>query len=151
MCYSAVSLIMNKRFVATAFIALAVLFSQGGGSALAALCPHLRSVKKACHETQPQEVTETHHRTERANGHAFDATGTAAPCSHCAVHSRTKRDDSTLQPPNTSQRASDPATSIPESVVGPPSLSKTIAWTAKAHGPPRETGPLHLLHNVFRI
>jgi hypothetical protein len=142
---------MNRRFVATAIIGLAVLFSQGGGSALAALCPHLRSLNNSCHEMQTQEVTDNHHELERANGDAFDSTDSAAPCNHCAVHSRTRRDDSTLQPANTSQRASDLTISTSGSVAGPPSLSKTIAWMAKAHGPPPDSGPLHLLNNVFRI
>ncbi|MCA1576770.1 MAG: hypothetical protein LC794_05325 [Acidobacteria bacterium] len=142
---------MNRRFVATAFIALTVVFSQGGGSALAAICPHLRSLNTACHEMQTQEVNANHHEVERANGHAFDRTDSTAPCNHCAVHSRTKRDDSTLQPANTSQRASDLTISMPGSVAGPPPLSKAIAWVAKAHGPPRDAGPLHLLNNVFRI
>jgi len=142
---------MNRRFVATAIIALTVLFSQGGGSALAAICPHLRSLNNnSCHETPAQEVVGSHHEVERANGHAFDSTDSAAPCNHCAVHSRTRPDDSTLQP-NTSQRATDLTISIAGSVAGPPSLSKAIAWTAKAHGPPRGSGPLHLLNNVFRI
>jgi hypothetical protein len=142
---------MNRRFVATAFIALAVLFSQGGGSALAAICPHLRSLNTSCHETQAKEVAGHDHELERATGRAFDRTDSAAPCNHCAVHSRTKRDDSTLQPANTSQRASDLTISIPGTVAGPPSLSKAIAWVAKAHSPPRDSGPLHLLNNVCRI
>lgn len=142
---------MNRRLVATAIIALAVLFSQGGGSALAVLCPHLRSLNNSCHETQAQEFAASHHELERPNGHAFETTDSAAPCNHCAVHSRTKREDSTLQPANTSQRASDLTTSSSPSITVPPSLLKTIAWMAKAHGPPRDSGPLHLLHNVFRI
>ena len=140
---------MNKRFVATAIIALAVLFSQGGGSALAALCPHLRSLTNSCHETQAHEVS--HHEVDRVEGDAFDSTDFSAPCNHCAVHSRSKRDDSTSQPANTSQRASDLTISISDAVTVPLSLSKTIAWTAKAHGPPRTSGPLHVLNNVFRI
>lgn len=143
---------MNGRFVATAIIALAVLFSQGGGSVLAAICPHLRSLtNNKCHEMQAPEVTDSHHEPERAEGAAFKTTGSSAACNHCAVHSRTKRDDSTLQPANASQRASDLTISIPESMAFPSSLSKTIAWVAKAHGPPRASGPLHLLNNVFRI
>ncbi len=142
---------MNRRFVATTIIALADLFSQGGGSALAAICPHLRSLSNSCHEMQAQETAATHHDVESAQGDAFETTDSAAPCNHCAVHSRTKRDDSTLQPANASQRASDLATPISPSVTIPPSLLKTSAWVAKAHGPPRDTGPLHLLNNVFRI
>jgi hypothetical protein len=139
---------MNKRFVTTAIIALAVLFGQGGGSAFAAICPHLRALNNSCHAMQMPEVTASHHETERA---AFDSTDSAAPCNHCAVHSRTKRDDSTLQPANAAQRASDLTTFIAPSITVPPALLKSIAWTAKAHGPPRDSGPLHLLNNVFRI
>jgi hypothetical protein len=142
---------MNRRLVATAIIALAVLFSQGGGSALAALCPHLRSLNNSCHETQAQDVAANHHELERPNGHAFDSTDSAAPCNHCAVHSRTKREDCALQPANTSQRASDLTTAVSLSITGPPSLLKSIAWMAKAHGPPRDSGPLHLLNKIFRI
>jgi hypothetical protein len=142
---------MNRRFVATAIIALTVLFSQGGGSALAAICPHLRSLNNnSCHESQAQEVAGSHHELDRSNDDSFLGTDSAAPCNHCAVHSRTKRDDSTLQP-NASQRAIDLTILIPGSVAGPPSLSRAIAWVAKAHGPPRASGPLHLLNNVFRI
>jgi hypothetical protein len=146
MCYSALHAIMNRRFVATAIIALAVLFSHGGGSALAAICPHLRLQSSGCHETVVAAAN--HHEPGVA---AFETTDSAASCNHCAVHSRTKRDDSTLQPANTSQRASELTTSTAGSVAGPPTLSKAIAWMARAHGPPRDFGPLHLLNNVFRI
>jgi hypothetical protein len=149
MCYSALHAIMNRRFVATAIIALAVLFSQGGGSALAAICPHLRLQSSGCHETVVAAAN--HHEPEHAPGVAFERTDSAASCNHCAVHSRTKRHDSTLQPANTLQRASELTTSTAGSVAGPPTLSKAIAWMARAHGPPRDSGPLHLLNNVFRI
>jgi hypothetical protein len=144
---------MNRRLVATSIIALAVLFSQGGGSALAAICPHLRSLtlNNSCHEMQMQEVADNHDERARADGEAFETNDTTAPCNHCAVHSRTRRDDSTLQPPNASQRASDLTIPIAPSVAGPPSLLRTNAWVANAHGPPRDSGPLHLLNNVFRI
>lgn len=140
---------MNKRFVATTIIALAVLFGQAGGSALAAICPHLRSMNNSCHATQTPEVS--HHEPARANGEAFETTDSTAPCHHCAVHSRTRRDDSTLQPANASQRASDLTGSVAPAVADPPSLPRSSTWMAKAHGPPRDSGPLHLLNNIFRI
>jgi hypothetical protein len=142
---------MNTRFVATAIITLALLISQGGGSALAVICPHLRSSNNTCHEMPAQQVVDHRHDFKRANGDAFDTTDSDAPCNHCAVHSRTKRDDSRLQPPNASQRASDLTIPISTFISGLSAVSKTIAWMAKAHGPPRESGPLHLLNNVFRI
>ena len=144
---------MNKRFVTTATIALAVLFSQGGGSALATICPHLRSLtlNNSCHEMQTQEMADKHHERARADGEAFETSDSTAPCHHCAVHSRTRRDDSTLQPLNASQRASDLTIAVAPAVAGPPSLLGTNAWIANAHGPPCDSGPLHLLNNVFRI
>jgi hypothetical protein len=142
--------IMNRRFVAATIVALAVLFSQGGGLVLAAICPHLRSQQNVCHGALQQVVT-GYHEVAETKADAFETDESDAACNHCAVHSRTKREDTALQQASTSQRASDSATSTPPSVVGPPSLSKTVKWVAKAHGPPGANGPLHLLLNVFRI
>jgi hypothetical protein len=147
---------MNKRFAAAIILALTVLFSQGGGTVLAAICPHLRSLANACHE-MPGAVSDpqTHHSTgetrkEQAGGEAVETIDSAAPCTHCAVHSRNKRDDSLLQQPNLGQRANDLTTPSRLSIAAPRAL-QTGAWVAKAHGPPGEKGRLHILINVFRI
>ena len=142
---------MNQRFVAAIILAFAVLFSQGGGSVLAAICPHLRSLHNAsCHE-MPADTAAAHHEMNRENGEPVFETGeTAVSCNHCA-HSRTKPDDSVLQATESVQRASDLPVAVSFSVAAPASQLRSVAWTANAHGPPGDSEPLHLLHNVFRI
>lgn len=147
---------MNRRFLAATILALAVLFSQGGGLVLAAICPHLRAQHGAsCHENKHENSAHYHHMGHEmapAGGdEVFESEETAISCNHCAIHSRTKRDDSALQSTSILQRESDPPASISFHVVEPQSLLSTPAWSTKAHGPPVDTGPLHLLHNVFRI
>ena len=149
--------IMKKRFVAVTTLALTVLFSQGGGSSLAAICPHLRSLANTCHE-MPGAVAghnQSHHSnaqpsTEQAGGDALETNDYAAPCNHCAVHSRTKRDDFLLQPPNLGQLSNDLTTPAPLTATASPE-GQTVSWIARAHGPPGDNGPLYLLINVFRI
>jgi hypothetical protein len=144
---------MNRRFVATLIVALAVLFGQGGGLVLAAICPHLRSEQQpednACHANS-QEVVAEHHESPETKGDAFQTNEPDVRCNHCVVHSRNKREESALQQTNTSQRANDPKVAITFAPVGP-SLLKNVAPFAKAHGPPLVTAPLYLFVNVFRI
>ncbi|HEV2834551.1 MAG TPA: hypothetical protein VGW58_04485 [Pyrinomonadaceae bacterium] len=152
---------MKKRFVAVTTLALTVLFSQGGGSSLAAICPHLRSLANTCHE-MPGAVAghnQSHHanvkvsaelRTEQAVGDAVETNDYAAPCNHCAVHSRNKRDDFLLQPPNLGQLSNDLTTPAPLTATAS-SAGQTVTWIARAHGPPGDNGRLYLLINVFRI
>jgi len=142
---------MNRRFLAANILALAVLFSQGGGLVLAAICPHLRAQHSASCHGMPQETSAHHHDMQPAGGAVFETEETAISCNHCAIHSRTKRDDSALQPTNTLQRESDPPLWISFQVAEPQSVVSTPAWTANAHGPPGRSGSLHLLYNVFRI
>jgi hypothetical protein len=143
---------MNQRFVATIIVALAVLFSQGGGSVLAAICPHLRSQHNAsCHEA-PQDVSAGHHEMDHDNGEpVFEMEGTAISCNHCAVHSRTKPDDSALPQVDTLQRPSDLVAPIAPSVVALAFACKNVAWTAKAHGPPGSGDLRYVLNSTFRI
>jgi hypothetical protein len=144
--------VMNQRFVAAIIVALAVLSSQAGGSVLAAICPHLRSPHNASCNEAPPNTSVVHHQMDNANGDAvFETEETAASCNHCAVHSRTKRDDSARQSTDSVQRASDPSVADAFSAAGPPSLVRTVTWFARAHGPPGNAGPLHLLLKVFRI
>ncbi len=145
---------MKRRFVAALIVALAVLFGQSGGLVLAAVCPHLRSAQpereNACH-TNTHEVAAEHHQPEEAKTPAFETAGVR--CNHCVVHSRNKREEeSVLQQPNTSQQRDEEHRSAgPIVKLQPPSFSTTIAWAAKAQGPPGPNAPLHILLNVFRI
>jgi hypothetical protein len=147
---------MNKRFVAVTMLALAVLYSQGGGTVLAAICPHLRSLNNTCHDmaagtehhTMSHAPAET--SSEPAKGDAVEANDPGMFCNHCAVRTRNKRDESVLQQPNLTQRGSDVITLTPLFIVAyPPAHAAT--WVARAHGPPGSNAPLHVLINFFRI
>jgi hypothetical protein len=98
-----------------------------------------------------QEVAVAHHESERAPGNAFEAIDNGAVCNHCLIYARNKRDDPTLEQPNASQRGTDQSVSLSSTAVDPPAILKSITWVAKAHGPPRDAGPLYVLINVFRI
>ena len=143
--------IMKRSFVAASIVALAVLFGQGGGLVLAAICPHLRAEQpdNSCHAAS-QRVAEDHQPVEQV-GHAFATEGTDVRCNHCVVHSRHKREESALQKANTSQRADDRKATVPVFKVEPPALLKASAWGAKTESPPGSTARLHVLLNVFRI
>jgi hypothetical protein len=141
--------IMNRRFI-TGIIALAVLFSQSGGSVFAAICPHLRAANNTCHE-MAQASNADHHQATHSEGDVFETDETAASCNHCAVHSRTRRDDSALQETSVIQRANDLTVAAASSTVSPVFFSTNITPVVRAHGPPGATAPLHILLNVFRI
>jgi hypothetical protein len=158
---------MNRRFVAALIVALAVLFGQGGGLVLAAICPHLRSEEQpdnSCHSksrgdvagvagvAEVAEVAKHHHQPAEAEpGDAFATEEHDVRCNHCVVHSRSKREESALQQPNTSQRAEDHKVAVPLLKLQPPSSLRSSAWQARAQGPPGPAAPLHVLLNVFRI
>jgi hypothetical protein len=151
---------MKRRFVAALIVVLAVLFSQGGGHVLAAICPHLRAAEQpenSCHNNSPdkgsEKVAEHHHsehnQPDESQGAAFEPSGVR--CNHCVVHSRSKREDPALQQAPVSPRADDQKSAVPVVKLEPPSFLNTIAWNARAQGPPGPTAPLHILLNVFRI
>jgi hypothetical protein len=139
---------MSQRFVAGVTVALAVLFCQSGGVVLAAICPHLRAQHESCHAMS--EMAESHDM-QPANGAAFETSETGTTCSHCMMYARNKRDDSAVEQPNSSQRANDVAVSVRVSTTDPVALLQTIAFVAKAHGPPGDSGPLYVRNNTFRI
>jgi hypothetical protein len=139
---------MKRRFVAIVLVTLAVLFCQKGGVVLAAICPHLRAQHESCHAmSRAVESPEMQH----ASGAAFETSDAGLTCNHCVVTAGNKRDDSAMQEANASQRASDVAVSHSLPTANPAALTKAVTWVAKAHGPPRDTAPLYLLLNVFRI
>lgn len=147
---------MKRRFVAALIVGLAVFFSQGGGLVLAAICPHLRphlrspQPDNACHTKTPAAVAEHHHENAEAKSEAAEVSEPDVRCNHCVVHSRNKREESTLQQTNTTQRTGDPKVATSFTPAGP-ALVEIVTPVAKAHGPPGENAPLYLLVNVFRI
>ena len=152
---------MHKRFLATFFLAAALLFSQGGNFLVAALCPHLRSGMASC-RTQLAEPTTSHHKDM---GHMGMEHETAAnpdpdavalgqpigPCSHCAVHSRTNPNTASLRETEAPKRSVDQDTPLLFSGVSPVSVPPVSVLTSRAHGPPGELIPKHILINIFRI
>lgn len=139
---------MKRRFVAVIIVVSAVLFCQSGGVVLAAICPHLRAPHETCHGMVAVVAT---HEMQPANGDAFETSDTGAACNHCVIHASNKRDDTALQEANSAQRASDLTVAIVFATINSTAVTKTVAWVAKAHGPPREAAPLYVLINVFRI
>ncbi|MGI9165764.1 MAG: hypothetical protein ACR2G5_05170 [Pyrinomonadaceae bacterium] len=154
------ALTMHKRFLATTVLAVALPFSQGGNFLVAALCPHLQSGMTAC-KTQLAEPTMSHEdmvhmemERETASNRDPDAVALGqpiGPCSHCAVHSRTNRNTASLSEMEAARRSADLNIPLPLSRVSPVSVSAVSVSTSRAHGPPGERTPRHILINIFRI
>lgn len=139
---------MKRRFIAVIIVVWAVLFCQSGGVVLAAICPHLRATHETCHGMIAAVAP---HEMQHANGEAFETSDSGAVCNHCVIYTSNKRDDTALQEANSAQRASDVTFSIASATADSTAALRTVAWVAKAHGPPRDSGPLYVLINVFRI
>jgi len=97
--------------------------------------------------TTPGDRQETQH----ANADAFQTGESSVMCSHCVAPAGNKRDDAALQEANSTQRAHDLTAPVSLATGNQPALLKAKTWVAKAHGPPRDAGPLYVLINVFRI
>ena len=151
---------MDKRFLATTVLAAALLFSQGGNFVVAALCPHLRSGTASCemrlgdstmsHEDMGHMGME-HEPASNVNAGAVAVGQPIGPCSHCAVHSRTTPNTASLRQAEAAKRSVD--LNIPSQISGvaPIAASPVPILTSRAHGPPGENTPRHILINIFRI
>ena len=161
---------MHKRFLVTTFLGIALLFSQGGIFLVGALCPHLRSASASCdmqvsasemvHEDMGhmdmgsmanQPAAKQNSSAEQPNTEA-DALGQPTkPCSHCAVHSRSSSNAISLRGTDTPKRSADLSIPLTVSTIVPVVASSAAVLTSRAHGPPGELRPRHLLINIFRI
>ncbi|MGH9882413.1 MAG: hypothetical protein ACRD6N_13330 [Pyrinomonadaceae bacterium] len=159
---------MHKRFLAIIVLAAALLFSQGGSFLIAALCPHLQSGMASC-ETQLSASTMSHedmahehlgHRGPMEMEHEpvsnSDPSAIAlgqpmGPCSHCAVHSRTTPNIASLRETEVAKRSADLSIPLHFSRIIPVVVSPVAVLTSRAHGPPGESTPRHILINIFRI
>ena len=139
---------MKRRILAVIIIALAVLFCQSSGVVLAAICPHLRAPHETCHG---MVAADDSHEMQHRNAEAFQTSDSGVVCNHCVIPVGNKRDDLALQEANGAQRASDLTVLLHQTTPDSPAFVKTVTWVAKAHGPPRDAGPLYVLINVFRI
>lgn len=153
---------MHMRFLATTVIALALLFSQSAGLVVAALCPHLRSDKDSCDTQTTAEpthhgVAHTQLEAELAefsgsqNGDAVTIAKQSGSCSHCAVHSRTNRNTASSEQSNVPQRLNELTITLGIARIHLVPASQAPAWSARAHGPPGDIIPRHVLLNTFRI
>ncbi|HWN09277.1 MAG TPA: hypothetical protein VNO50_08430 [Pyrinomonadaceae bacterium] len=154
---------MPKRFLVTTVLAAALLFSQVGAFLVAALCPHLQSGTTSC-ETQLSEPTMSHEdmghtgHMEMEQGQASqpeaEVASLAQPissCSHCAVHSRTIPKAVSLRQAEAAKRSVDLNIPLQVSRVAPIAASPVAVLTTRAHGPPGDPIPRHILINIFRI
>jgi len=161
-------LIVNK-LLATIGLGITLLFSQGANVLVAALCPHLRSpAEESCVSHLPEPDAHHHmnhmemdsHEGEFVTSESTDPKETAQSvfisqptglCPHCAMHTRLSSKAITFRETKVTNRAGDlklaliidPIVFEHKSVVSIPS--------SRAHGPPGEKPPRHVLINVFRI
>ncbi len=165
---------MPKRFLVTTVLAAALLFSQGGRFLIAALCPHLQSGMASCemqssastmsHEDMAHEdmghmghmevETEPEPEAELASEPSLNAFAPGQPndeCSHCAVHSRTTPNTASLRQGEAAKRSIDLNITLPVSRVAPVAASPVPVLISRAHGPPGDPTPRHILINIFRI
>lgn len=151
---------MHKRFLAITVVAAALLFSQGGNFLVAALCPHLRSGMASC-MTKLAAPTMSHEdmghmgmEHEPASNQDPDAVALGqpiGPCSHCAVHSRKNPNTAWLTETEAAKRSVDLNIPLHVSRVAPVTVSTVAVLTSRAHGPPGEAIPRHILISIFRI
>ena len=152
---------MYKRFLAITVLGVALLFSQGGSFLIAALCPHLRSAQISCntHDTGFAMSHDMGHMAmdsmdESASNPDPNAVALGEPiglCSHCAMHSSTAPPAVSLREIEVSKRSGTFA--IPDAAPGVVSVEMPYLaiLISRAHGPPGETIPRHVLINIFRI
>ena len=154
---------MYKRLPATTILAASLLFSQGGNLLIAALCPHLRSGMASCEaqaSTSPMSHEDMGHMgqmqmepepSSHPNPNSFVLGQPIGPCSHCAVHSRTTTNAVSLRETEVAKRSIDLSIPLQFSRVGPVAVSPLAVLASRAHGPPGEAIPRHILINIFRI
>jgi hypothetical protein len=156
---------MHKRLLAITFLGGALLFSQGGSFLIAALCPHLRSGQVSCNK-HSSESTMSEMSDDEMGHMAMDSMDESAStrdpnavalgepiglCSHCAMHSRTVPPAVSLREIEASKRSGTFVTPDVLPQVVSVEMRYLAIFTSRAHGPPGETTPRHILINIFRI
>ncbi len=154
---------MHKRFLVTILLGIAILFSQGGNFLVGSLCPHLRSAAALCdmqvstsemshEEMGHMDMASMGDETAAQRNNEADALGQPTkPCSHCAVHSRSSSNAISLRETDTPKRSADLTIPLTVSTIVPVATSNAAVLTSRAHGPPGELRPRHILINIFRI
>ena len=154
---------MHNPFLATTVLASALLFSQGGNFLVAAFCPHLQSAMASCNtqladpEMSHEDMghmemdSKEHEPASNPNPYAAAVGEPIAPCSHCAIHSRTNTNALSLRETEAVKRSGDAGIPFAFSRVAPVSACPVAVLTSRAHGPPGDNIPRHILINIFRI
>lgn len=160
---------MHKRLVSTVVLGIALLFSQGANVLVAALCPHLRSPAISCITQTPEpEVSHEHTdhmemdstESESASEEPSDAGETSerfalteptGACPHCAMHSRSNSNPASFRELETAKRASHLNTPLLVAPIVVEHESAAPVVASRAHGPPGDQLPRHVLINVYRI
>lgn len=148
---------MDKRFAATTVLGAILLFGQGANVLVAALCPHLQSPAASCiaHEA---ESAASHEHLNHIDGEsglyetaATDLNQPVESCPHCAMHSGSDSGPISLKETATANRAGD--INIPlvdeSGIFGVRSTVSVVV--SRAHSPPADQLPRHILINVYRI
>lgn len=154
---------MEKRFLATTFVAIALTLGQGANVLVAVLCPHLQSNQPSC-ETPSGQTEADHHNMdhmvmehETAGGSDSTTTEIAAlvssngPCNHCAVHSRQSGSTPSLQRPYFANSSHQLTRLVNHSLDRPIFISEALNLSSRAHGPPGGGRSRHILISLLRI
>jgi uncharacterized protein involved in copper resistance len=159
---------MRKQFWVITFLAVTLLFSQGGSFLVASLCPHLQSATPSCGAKlivtamAHGNMEHMEHMDMRSmdHEHAPDITQDASalafgqpllPCPHCAVHSRTTTNTVSLRETEASRRLGDATITLMLSRVDRAAVAQSRNPVSRSHGPPGSDIARYVLINTFRI
>jgi len=154
---------MEKRFLATTFLAITLILGQSANVLVAALCPHLQSNQPSC-ETPSVQTEGNHHdmdhmvvEQETAGFSGSTAVEIAAlvhssgRCSHCAVHSRESGSTASLQRSYFAKSSHELTLTVNQSLDRAIPVSEVLNLPSRGHGPPGGGRSRHILISVFRI
>ena len=154
---------MEKRFLATTFVAIALIVGQSANVLVTAFCPHLQSNQPSC-ETPAVQTEGDHHDMDHmvmgqeTSGFSRSTAVEIAAlfhsngrCSHCTFHSRESGSTASLQRPYFAKSSYEVTLTVNQSLDRPIAVSETLNPTSRAHGPPGGGRSRHILISVFRI
>ncbi len=159
---------MHRQFLANTILVVALLFSQGGNLIVAAFCPHLQSGMASCETTSSESASVhegmahegmdhvghmemQHEPAPPTNPDAITAGQSTEQCSHCVVHSRKVPNATSLRATQSAKRSAELSIPFHSLTIGPVTVALVPVLTSRAHGPPGDPPPRHILINVFRI
>ena len=154
---------MEKRFLATTFVAIALIVGQSANVLVTAFCPHLQSNQPSC-ETPSVQTEGDHHDMDHmvmgqeTSGFSRSTAVEIAAlvhsngrCSHCAFHSRDSGSTASLQRSYFAKSSHELTLTVNQSLDRPIPVSEVLNLPSRAHGPPRGGRSRHVLISVFRI